>query len=82
MLLQAGKASLPEGVEAAKLQGLGIAGILLDSPAQWTNLRYDSSPVSSMASTVAKLCMRKMSPCVKAPFRAKHSFGACVSLST
>lgn len=67
MLLQAGKASSPEGVEAAELQGLGIAGMLLDSPAQWTNLRYDSSPFSSMASTVAKLCLQKMSLCVKAP---------------
>lgn len=45
MLLQTGKAHSPEGVEVAKLQGLGIADILLDSPAQWTNLRYESGPL-------------------------------------
>lgn len=44
MLLQAGKAHSPEDVEVAKLQGLGIAGVLLDSPAQWTSLRYESGP--------------------------------------
>lgn len=42
MLLQAGKASSPEAVEAAKLQGRGITGTLLDSPTQWISLRYDS----------------------------------------
>lgn len=56
MLLQAGNASSPEGVEAAELQGLGIAGMLLDSPAQWTNLRY-TNILSLPASTFAKLCM-------------------------
>lgn len=44
MLLQTGKAQSPEGVEVAKLQGLGIADILLDSPAQWTNLWYGGGP--------------------------------------
>ena len=47
MLLQAGKASSPEDVEAAKLQGLGIAGMLIDTPAQWTNLWYDNSCFSN-----------------------------------
>lgn len=45
MLLQAGKAHSPEGVEVAKLQELGIADVLLDSPAQWTHLRCEGGHV-------------------------------------
>lgn len=46
MLLQAGKACLPEAVEAAKLQGRGITSMLLDDPTHWISLRYPQSLLS------------------------------------
>lgn len=61
MLLQAGKASSPEDVEVAKLQGLGIAGTQLDSPAQWINLRYDTSPSYQLLHTLLEAVFEKFS---------------------